>query len=251
MYYQQSSAKVFWIAFITSLVVSVIVSFTFMQLVPKIGSGNSETVAVPDIDNLELQKAKMILDEKGLKAIVEDEHFSSTIGKGRVIDQKPIAGQNVNKGTSVRVILSKGPETVIPEGKEVIVPSVIGFDINQAKVYIAERGLSVGTIDKEESEKPKDVVINTIPEPGKKVTEGMAIRLIVSSGGGNVTVPNLRGKSEYSARSMLQERGLEMGLRRTTTSAEHAFDIIIYQDPPAGTTVERGSKVNITINREG
>lgn len=252
MYYQQSSAKVFWIAFITSLVVSGIVSFTFIQLAPKMGiSGNTEMVSVPDVDNLELQKAEMILNEKELKTIVEDEIFSTTIKKGRVIDQKPIAGQTVNKGTSVRVILSKGPETVNSEGKEVIVPSVIGFDINQAKVRIAEKNLNVGTIDREESEKPKDVVLNTIPEPGTKVNEGMSVRLIVSSGGGLVTVPNLRGKSEYSARSLLRQRGLEMGLRRTTTSAEHAFDIIIYQDPSPGSTVERGSEVNVTINREG
>jgi len=250
MYYQQSSAKVFWIAFVTSLVVSAIVSFAFINLIPNNTSRNNAKVTVPDVGNLELQRAEMIMDEKGLKIIVEDQKFNQTIRKGRVIYQNPIAGETAKKGSTVSVALSKGPEKGMSE-EEVIVPSVIGFDINQAKVYIAEKGLSVGVVEKEESEKAKDVVLNTIPEPGQKVTEGFPIKLIVSSGGGKVTVPNLRGKSEYSARSMLEEKGLELGSRRTTTSSEHAFDIIIYQDPKAGTTVERGSKVNITINREG
>jgi len=250
MYYQQSSAKVFWIAFVTSLVVSTIISFAFVNLIPNNTSRNNAKVTVPDVGNLELQRAEMIMDEKGLKIIVEDQKFNQTIRKGRVIYQNPIAGETVKKGSTVSIALSKGPEKGMSE-EEVIVPSVIGFDINQAKVYIAEKGLSVGVVEKEESEKAKDVVLKTIPEPGQKVTEGFPIKLIVSSGGGKVTVPNLRGKSEYSARSMLEEKGLELGSRRTTTSAEHAFDIIIRQDPKPGTTVERGSKVNITINREG
>jgi eukaryotic-like serine/threonine-protein kinase len=250
MYYQQSSTKVFVIAFVTSLVVSAIVSFAFINLIPNTISGNTSTVIVPDVGNLELQRAETIMDEKGLKVIVEDQKFNPTIRKGRVLYQNPIAGETVKKGSTVSIALSKGPKNET-ETEEVIVPSVIGFDINQAKVYIAEKGLTVGVVEKEESEQAKDVVIKTIPEPGQKVTEGLPIKLIVSSGGGKVPVPNLRGKSEYRARAMLEEKGLEVGNRRTTTSAEHAFDIIIYQEPSPGTMLERGSKVNITINREG
>ena len=250
MYYQQSSAKVFLIAFITSLVVSAIVSFAVVNFIPNTISGNTPVVIVPDIGNLELQRAETIMDEKGLKIIVEDQKFNPTIRKGRVIYQNPVAGETVKKGSTVSIAISKGPERGM-EVEEVIVPSVIGFDINQAKVYIAEKGLSVGIVEREESEQAKDVVIKTIPEPGQKVSEGLPIKLIVSSGGGKVSVPNLQGKSEYTARSMLEEKGLELGSRRTTTSAEHAFDIIINQDPAPGTMIERGSKVNITINREG
>lgn len=251
MYYQQSSAKVFWIAFLTSLVVSAIVSFAFINLLPNNLSSNSTMVTVPDVGNLEIDRAEAIMGEKGLRIIVEDRKFNQTIREGRVIYQNPVVGETVNPGSTIRVAVSKGPETGNTEVNEVIVPSVIGFDINQAKVYIAEKGLSVGVVESEESEKAKDVVIKTIPEPGQKVSEGLPIKLIVSSGGGKVTVPNLRGKSEYSARTILSERGLELGNRRTTTSPEHAFDIIIYQNPAPGTMVERGSKVNVTVNREG
>jgi len=251
MYYQQSSAKVFWIAFLTSLVVSSLVGFVFVYFIPEVMSGKTQTITIPDVDNLELQKAEMIMDEKGLKIIVEDEKYHPTTKKGRVIYQKPTAGETAEKGSTVRIVLSKGPKEEIAEGKEIIVPSVIGFDLNQAKVYLAERGLSVGVVDKEESEETKNVVLRTIPEPGQKVTEGVPIKLIVSSGGGKVSVPNLRGKSEYRARSLLEESGLEMGRKSYTTSGEHAFDIIIRQSPEPGVTIEKGSKVDITVNREG
>jgi beta-lactam-binding protein with PASTA domain len=253
MYYQQSSAKVFWISFLTSLIVSSLIGFTFVYFIPEVLSGKSKMVEIPDVENLELHKAEMIMDERGLKIIVEDEKFHPTTKKNRVIYQKPTAGETVEKGSTVRVVLSKGPE----EGKEeesteeVIVPSVIGFDINQAKVYLSERGLNVGVVERQESEEAKDVVLKTIPEPGQKVTEAVPIKLIVSSGGGKVAVPNLRGKSEYRARTLLEESGLELGRRNYITSGEHAFDIIIGQSPEPGVMIEKGSKVDITINREG
>ncbi|MEJ2568698.1 MAG: PASTA domain-containing protein, partial [candidate division WOR-3 bacterium] len=132
----------------------------------------------------------------------------------------------------------------------IVIPSVIGFDVNQAKVFLAEKGLSVGQVEGRESDEAKDVVLGTIPEPGQKVTASVPIKLIVSSGGGKVVVPDLRGKSEYRARSLLEESGLELGRRNYITSGEHAFDIVISQSPQAGETIEKGSKVDITVNRE-
>ena len=253
MYYQQSSAKVFWISFVTSLVVSSLVALTFIYLIPEIQSGQSDRdmVLVPDVENLDLHKAEMILDEKGLKIIVEDEKYHPTTKKNRIIYQKPIAGEPVEEGSSVRVVLSKGPEDKLVETEEIVVPSVIGFDINQAKVYLSERGLSIGVVERQESEEAKDVVLKTVPEPGQKVTDAVPIKLIVSSGGGKVAVPNLRGKSEYSARTTLGGSGLELGRINYITSGEHAFDIVIRQSPEPGVMVDKGSKVDITINREG
>ncbi len=251
MYYQQSSAKVFWIAFLTSLIVSSLVAFTFVYFVPEILSGQSDMVVVPDVENLDVHKAEMILAEKGLKIIVEDEKFDPTTKKDRIIYQKPIAGELVEEGSAVRIVLSKGTEGKVVESEEIVVPSVIGFDVNQAKVYLSERGLSLGVIERQESEEPKDVVLKTIPEPGQKVTEAVPIKLIVSSGGGKVAVPNLRGKSEYRAKALLEESGLELGRRNYITSGEHAFDIVISQNPQPGVMIEKSSKVDITINREG
>jgi serine/threonine-protein kinase len=225
-----------------------------VYFVPDVLSEKSSTIEIPDVENLELQKAEMILDERGLKIIVEDEKFHPTTKKNRVIYQKPTAGEIVERGSTVRVVLSKGPEKIsegAPETPEIVVPSVIGFDINQAKVYLSERGLTVGVVEREESEEAKDVVLRTVPEPGKKVTEAVPIKLIVSSGGGKVAVPNLRGKSEYRARLQLEESGLELGRKSYITSGEHAFDIVIRQNPDPGAMIERGSKVDITVNREG
>jgi beta-lactam-binding protein with PASTA domain len=251
MYYQQSSAKVFWISFLTSLIVSSLVGLTFVYFVPQLSSGKAKTVEVPDVTNLELHKAEMIMDEQGLKIIVEDERFDPTTKKDRVIYQKPTAGETVEKGSTIRVVLSKGQGEDTGGAGEIVVPSVIGFDLNQAKVYLSERGLSVGVIEKEESEQAKDIVLRTVPEPGQKVTENFPVKLIISSGGGKVNVPSLKGKSEYKARSLLEESGLQLGRVNVTTSAEYSFDIVIYQSPAPGTMVEKGSKVDITVNREG
>jgi beta-lactam-binding protein with PASTA domain len=250
MYYQQSSARVFWIAFLTSLIVSGLVSFTFVYFGPVFLAQKSTTVEIPDVENLDLQKAEMILDERRLKLMVEDERFHPTTKKDRVIYQKPAAGQTAEKGSTVRIVLSKGPQETVEEETEIVVPSVIGFDVNQAKVFLAEKGLSVGMVERRESEEDKDVVLETVPEPGQKVTESVPIKLVVSSGGGEVVVPDLRGKSEYRARLLLEESELELGRKDYITSGEHAFDIVVRQSPQAGEKIGKGSKVDITVNRE-
>ncbi|MEO0292922.1 MAG: PASTA domain-containing protein [candidate division WOR-3 bacterium] len=249
MYYQQSSGKVFWIAFITSLIVSSLVSFTMIYLLPQALSKRESTIEVPDVENLELSAAEILLKEKGLKMIVEDERFHPTVKKDRIIYQRPASGESVKRGSTIRLVVSKGQEET-KEG-ELIVPSVIGFELNQARVFLSEKGLTVGVVEREESEEAKDIVLRTVPEPGQKITKDIPIKLVVSSGTKKVEVPNLRGLSEYRARLLLEERGLSLGRVLFTTSAEHSFDIIIYQNPKPGEIVSKGTKVDITINKEG
>ncbi|MEA1913627.1 MAG: PASTA domain-containing protein [candidate division WOR-3 bacterium] len=252
MYYKKSSAKIFWISFFTSLVVSGLVSFSVLYFAPGfLEQMKGAKIEVPDVENLELQKAQMIVDKKNLSLVVTDRKNDSIIEEGRVISQIPLAGDKVEKGSIVRIVVSIGPGAPIEKEKEeIVVPDLTGFDLNQAKVFLAEKGLNVSKVEGKVSSKPKDVVIATVPEPGSRVTIDIPIKLIISIGPGKVEVPNLKRKSLYQAKSSLKDRGLELGNVRRITSPEYPFDIIISQDPEPGEMVEKGSKVNITINRE-
>lgn len=67
-----------------------------------------EEVTVPDVVDLEREDAIGILEEAGLEVSVR-EVVSTETAEGRVIRQDPAAGQSVEEGTMVSIIVSSGP----------------------------------------------------------------------------------------------------------------------------------------------
>ncbi len=248
MYYHSEGPKAFLISFFTSLIVSVGVCFAFWKLAPMLEKGGKK-VEVPNLKNIDVETAKLLVESKGLMLIVEGEREDPTVEKGKIIFQNPMPGSELKKGEIVKVIVSKGPP---PEKKEeIVIPDLSGMTLSQAKVLLTEKGLNPGKVTYERSTKyDKDIVIRTIPEAGSKVPEGFSVELVVSEGAPLVTVPSLYGKTVSAARRILEARGLRLGSVNYVTDVERPFDIIIGQSPKAGSSVPKGSKVNVTVNAE-
>ena len=69
------------------------------------------------------------------------------------------------------------------------------------------------TIDREFSDKvKKDFAIRTVPPEGTEVTKGTRVRLLVSQGPEQVTVPDVTGLSRESAEARLRDEGLEVAV---------------------------------------
>ncbi len=251
MYYERSSAKTFWISFLTSLFVSALVSFSVIYFVPDFLGNNKEAkIEVPDVERLDLQSVRMIMDRSNLSLVIE-RTSDPTVEKDRVIYQDPAPGTKLEKGGVVKVVVSEGVPTSEEEKEgSIIVPDVTGFELNQARVFLSEKGLNVGKVEKKISSAPEGEVISIVPDPGTKITGGVAVKLIISAGPGKVGVPNIKMMSLFNAKDKLLDKGLKLGNIRETTSPEYPFDVIISQEPKAGEMVEKGSAVNITINRE-
>jgi len=248
MYYNESGAKTFLISFFTALVVSGIVSFSFWYFSPTFTRAKSEKVEVPNLKGIDVETARTLLDSKGVSLVVEKRINSDMVESGKIIYQDPLPGTEIKKGDIIKIVESLGPKAVKPN--EIIVPDVTGMSLNQGRVLLAEKGLVVGNIKKKVSDKPEDTIINTTPEPGKKVTPNFKIDIIVSGGPGSVTIPRITGLSLPAASRKLNNLGLEIGNVSYTTDTEHNFDVIIRQNPRSGSTVKKGSKVNVVINRE-
>ncbi len=248
MYYNESGAKTFLISFFTALVVSGIVSFSFWYFSPTFTRAKSERVDVPNLKGIDVETARTLLDSKGVSLVVEKKINSDMVESGKIIYQDPLPGTKIKRGDIIKIVESLGPEEAKPN--EIIVPDVTGMSLNQGRVLLAEKGLVVGSIKKEVSDKPENTILNTTPEPGKKVTPNFKVDIVVSGGPESVVVPRVTGLSLSSATRKLKNLGLEIGNVRYTTDAEHNFDIIIRQNPRSGSTVKKGSKVNVVINRE-
>jgi anti-sigma regulatory factor (Ser/Thr protein kinase) len=92
----------------------------------------------------------------------------------------------------------------------------------------------------------EDFAIRTVPREGIEVTKGTRVRLLVSNGPEQVTVPDVTGLSRDSAENLLTGEGLEVAVEER--ESEEPEDEVIAQNPVAGTELERGETVTITVS---
>ncbi|MBW7574008.1 Stk1 family PASTA domain-containing Ser/Thr kinase [Caproiciproducens faecalis] len=140
-------------------------------------NAGGKPVSVPDLSNKTQEEAIADLEKVNLLyeilPVVDDK-----TEKGYVRDTDPIAGTQVTEGTKIKVYVSTGSED-----EKVAVPAVIDKNIEAAKAEISSAGLTVGDITtKDDSNKAKDVVIETNPLPGVQVAKGSTVSIVVSSG---------------------------------------------------------------------
>ena len=82
-----------------------------------ISSGPS-TVEVPDLTGKSHSKVRDMLRTAGLELGAIAEAHSDDVREGRVIQQQPEAGQEAQRGTSVRITLSSGPQNLRGRARE-------------------------------------------------------------------------------------------------------------------------------------
>lgn len=71
-------------------------------------------VEVPDVSNMAIEKARRILENRGLRLGEYKSEYNSDpdIPTGNVISQTPLPGENRPRATPINLILSKGPEPI-------------------------------------------------------------------------------------------------------------------------------------------
>lgn len=144
------------------------------QVVTVYVSKGRESVELPNFTNMPLASALQKLKDLDLKAAPRED-FSDTIAVGSVISQSPAPNTEVEPGTTVTLVVSKGKAT-----KQMV--SVIGADSIYAKPLLEGLGLHVTIVEESSSTVPKGQVISQSINPGTEVSYGMSVTLVVSTG---------------------------------------------------------------------
>lgn len=131
---------------------------------------------VPNVVNKEDASALRELEKSGLKCSVELAP-SSSIAEGYIISTEPAAGETVDKGSSIKVIVSAGPEAEMTS-----VPQLKGLSRDAAIAKIEANGLSVGEISTAESNLDAGTVIWQSQDAGTEVEKSTQVSIQVSSG---------------------------------------------------------------------
>lgn len=162
------------------------------------------------------------------------------IPKDRVASQIPLATVRVSNGSAVTLTLSDGP------GDATVPTDIIGKPLEQARAALAAAGLRVSRTIAVDSEEQPGIVLKVTPEQGSTIEAGTGVTLEIASG--NVKVPNLIGKSEIEARTLLTQAGFFV---KTVEAfdANQPLGVVIAQAPSAGETKIIGTSVTITVNK--
>lgn len=131
---------------------------------------------------------------------------------------------------------------------ESTVPAVTGLQQERAEAEVRDAGLDPETT-RQESSKPRGIVLAQSPDPGTKVDEGADVRLVVSTGPPRETVPDVVGRTESEAVADLTKVGFEADV--TKAFSDKKAGLVVSQEPKAGANLKEGSAVALTVSKGG
>lgn len=201
--------------------------------------GTGETLlAVPDVRGLTEAEARSALSEFKVEVKTSPDPL---VPQGRVTSQDPVARMRITPGSIVVITISDGVgQTTVPLG-------IIGKSLDEARAILQTAGLIVSATNPVDSNQPPGTVVAVTPAMGTSVELGSGVRLDVASG--NVLVPDVRGKSEIEARTILTQAGFTPQVLQAYDAGQD-LGIVLAQAPDPGASRTIGSTVTITVNRE-
>jgi eukaryotic-like serine/threonine-protein kinase len=203
------------------------------------GPGQAKVPATAGLTQAEATKQ---LEKAGFEADVEGVN-SNSVESGLVIRSEPGPGETATKGSSVTLVVSKGP-------KLTKVPVLVGSQRQLAVQQIRGRGL-VPSVSEEESSSPKGQVIRQSPSAGTEVEPGSTVSIVVSGGEEKevAKVPNVIGKERREAVEALRAAGLVPSVEEEETEVPGQVGRVVDQFPPPGTELEPGASVTIVVGK--
>ena len=235
----------FFIAFIITFFFFIVLGYILTDKIflPIFVGAYKEDVKVPNLIGMNYKEADSLLSSLGLSLKIESRDYSSEYGMDTIISQNPIEGKYVKKGRFIRVVVSKGGQTIT-------VPYLHGLSQKEAIIRLRKYGLEVGNIiyvDNDSLE--KDIVVDSKPPYGSVVLRGSPIDLELSKGlGSMVIVPNFVGIDINTAIMQCKSLGLSVGSITRVVADSVLPETIIQQSVPPKTKLPKGSSINFVVS---
>ena len=198
-------------------------------------------IIVPDVSGMSEDEAQKKLTDEGFKPTSEFQ-YDDNVAEGNVISTTPAAHSKAAKDTQVKMIVSKGAQ-------KKTVPDVRGKSEADARSEIQAAGLTVGSTSTQHDDSvAKGNVISQSVTPGKKVSAGTAVNLVLSSGSDKVSIQNFAGKDEEELLSWASQNGLNASKQKDEYSSNYEEGTIISMSPASG-SVSKGSTITYVLSR--
>jgi serine/threonine-protein kinase len=195
-----------------------------------------DTKPVPNTVGQTLEAAVSELQDEGFRVDIQQRNDDSP--EGRVFEQDPAGGDDAEEGSTVTIVVSRGPATAA-------VPDVVDALRDDAEAQLDDAGFEVNAVEVF-SDQPEGQVVAQNPPAGADANVGSTVRINVSKGTGTVEVPDMVGENQADAQEQLRNLGLGTNIVQVP-SAEPAGTVVA-QNPAPGTTARIGSNVRLNVS---
>ena len=200
---------------------------------------STEKVTVPDVTTKDVTDATNTLSAAGFKVSVKNV-ANDTVPANQVFEQSPKGNTDAAKGSTVEITVSSG----IGDGT---VPDVVGRTQAAAESLLKTNNFIPEVKEASSDTVPKGTVISQSPSANAKATKNSVVTITVSSGAGDVSIPNVVGLNAATASNQLGQAGFTV-----TTSQQSSATVptgnVISTNPTAGTKAAKGSTVAIVVS---
>lgn len=201
----------------------------------------TETQPVPDLIGASDFELSRIENEFGWVLDRREQRQDGTVA-GQILRQEPQPGTGLERGKTVTVWISLGPELVSIPG------NLTGLFIADAEEALAAVGLSTGEISERFDEVAIEGVVIEVDEMLLQLEQGSRVDLVVSLGLPPRLVPEIdAGMSLAAALEQLEEAGLEALEWRVADNQVEAGHVLRVEPLP-GTEVAANSVVTLVVS---
>ena len=232
--------KVFIIMAVFTIVAGVSTYFTLSLIIK-----SEDSVLVPDVIGKDVVKVLEQLTELDLNTKVKESQYSVEVPKNHVIFQEPSAGSEIKIGRDIKIVISRGPQTIM-------MPNLFGISLRQAQITIEELDLCLGA-----TSSTSDMVVDKgdikaqFPLPDSMVNRGVCVDLLVSKGPRpkSFKMPDIVGLQLDDALLTIDNSRLVHGEIKVRYHRDKPKSSILEQAPLPGSRVEEWQTVNLVVNR--
>ena len=229
-------------------VIAVVIGILFLVLLGKalgIFSEREEKpkfATVPSVSSKSANDAQRYLENLGFKVELSYEK-SEEVPANRVIKTDPSAGSNVEEGSTVTIIVSLADEGIT-------VPDVTGKSEAEATAKLEHDGFKVIKETAKDDNVAKGSVISQSPEGGTSGSLENPVTIVICEGTSKEKskMPDLTGKTEEEARSLVESVGMSVTGVSEVYSDSVEVGKVCGQSYTAGSIVKDGSEVTLKIS---
>jgi serine/threonine-protein kinase len=201
--------------------------------------GDTTEVQVPDVEGATQAEAESILRGANLVVGQVATEEDPDAEAGVVLRQDPPAGDMVEEGDAVNLVVNTALEPVV-------VPDIEGLPELEARGRLDTANLR-GVFQRQENDDVDEGdVISSDPPAGAEVPPQSEVVVQVSSGPPLVSVPSVTGSQQDAALNTLLGAGFRPQIR--TQEADQPAGTVIGTEPGAGTEAPEGTTVTVIVS---
>jgi eukaryotic-like serine/threonine-protein kinase len=203
------------------------------SVVTLVVSRGPQPIGVPNLVSMNVDEARRVLKDAGLRLDIVQRLESSTIPENVIASQDPKDGAQVDPGSSVAVVVSIGAA----QGE---VPDVAGHSAIDATALLAAAGFQTTIKYDVEPANASGNVTAQDPAAHTQARQGTRVTIVVPVPG---TVPDVAGMSLDDAKRALAAGGYMVGNVAETTDGDEGK--VIRTEPEANANLRPGEAVTI------